>query len=130
MNGGMTIGKFSRQAGVSADTVRFYEREGLLEPVRSDNNYRVYGPADLGRMDMIKKARASGFTLADVREMLELIQAGRRDCADFETTARRKLNELDEKIRVLQEARARLAGAMASCRTNPPHASCELLPEV
>lgn len=112
---GMTIGQFARRAGVSPDTARFYERLGLIRPQRLENNYRVYGPGELARIDFITKVRASGFSLSEVRKFVKMLSAGKRQCKDYAASARRKLDQLDEQIRVLQKARQELRRALRTC---------------
>ncbi|MCD6293527.1 MAG: MerR family transcriptional regulator, partial [Deltaproteobacteria bacterium] len=68
---GQTIGKLARAVGVSTDTIRFYERRGLLSPpARTDANYRLYPEKDILRLQFIKRAKALGFTLNEVKELL------------------------------------------------------------
>lgn len=77
MDGVLSIGELARRAGVPASTVRHYERRGLLQPGgRTGGNYRLYGPAELARLRFIRAARASGFRLADVGELLALRARG------------------------------------------------------
>ncbi len=125
---GMTIGQFARRAGVSPDTARFYERLGLLRPQRLDNNYRVYGPRELERIDFITKVRASGFSLSEVRKFVRMMSAGKRQCRDYAGAARAKLQQLDEQIRVLQKAKRELRQALRSCVGEA--ADCVLAPTV
>ncbi len=123
----MMIGAFSRRAGATPDTIRYYEREGLLTPGRGENNYRIYDGADLNRMEMIRKARASGFSLSEIRGLVGLVSAGKLACGDFEETARAKIKDLDDKIRALQEARAELLRAVETCAPINKSAQCRSL---
>ncbi|MBX7059889.1 MAG: heavy metal-responsive transcriptional regulator [Leptospirales bacterium] len=111
----MTIGSFARRAGVSADTARFYERIGLLKPVRQENNYRLYGADELARIEFITRARASGFTLSEVRAFLAMVARGKKSCIDYSAVVQKKLRDLDEQIRSLQTARRELRNALRSC---------------
>lgn len=78
MTGLMKIGELATRCGVSNDTVRFYEREGLLpRPRRSPSSYRVFGEDDEQRLRFIRQAQANGLTLADVREMPGTNRVGR-----------------------------------------------------
>lgn len=125
-NSAMTIGGFTRRAGITEDTARYYERMGLLTPARGPNNYRVYGPGELQRMHFINTARASGFALGEIKAFIALFTQGKRSCADYEDLARRKLDDLDEKIRVLQEARDTLQASIENCV--PVNDECRALP--
>lgn len=114
-NAELTIGAFARQAGISIDTARFYERVGLLTPRRQANNYRLYGIAELERMRWITNARAAGFSLNEIGGLLEFMRNGKRACSDYEPAARNKLAALDEQIRSLLAMRRELKRGMRDC---------------
>lgn len=109
-----TIGGLARAAGVGVETVRYYQRRGLLpEPARPAGEIRRYGEEDLRRLRFIRSAQAAGFTLTEIGELLELSAA--EDRARARALAQARVSALDEKIAELQEARAALAGLAEEC---------------
>ncbi len=116
-----TIGALARAAGVGVETVRYYQRRGLLpEPGRAAGEVRRYGDDELRRLRFIRSAQAAGFTLAEIGELLELSAAD--DRARARELAGARVAALDEKIAELtraREARAGLASACASKRRGP-----------
>ena len=87
----MTIGKLAQAAGVGIDTVRFYERSGLLgQPLRSLSGYRLYAPSEIDRLRFIRRAKALGFTLEQIAELLSLSHGG--DRADVKALASGRLD--------------------------------------
>ncbi len=112
----LTIGRLARAAGTNAETVRWYERDGLMAPPpRTGGNYRVYGPDDLARLKFIRRARELGFTLEGVRALLDLTSDRGRDCASIDAVATDHLAEIDRKIADLAALRSELATLLASC---------------
>lgn len=109
-----TIGRLAKAAGVGVETVRYYQRRGLLpEPARPQGEVRRYGEEDLRRLRFIRSAQAAGFTLAEIGELLELDAADDRPRA--RELAQARVAALDEKIAELREAREALAGLAADC---------------
>jgi MerR family mercuric resistance operon transcriptional regulator len=109
-----TIGGLAKAAGVGVETVRYYQRRGLLpEPARPPGEVRRYGNEELRRLRFIRAAQAAGFTLAEIKELLDL------DAADDRRRARElaqaRVAALDEKIAELRKARQALAGLSADC---------------
>lgn len=108
--GRLRIGEVARRSGVGVETLRFYERRGLLgRPARSEANYRVYGEAVLERLAFIKRAQAIGFTLDEVAQIFAESAEGRLPCHHVREMARRKLEELDRRLAELRRYRAELA---------------------
>ncbi|MGU9931980.1 MerR family transcriptional regulator [Enterobacter asburiae] len=111
----MRIGELCAKTGLSKETVRYYERQGLLEnipqPNRS-NNYKVYSAVDLQRLNMIKHAKMLGFTLAEIAEVLAVWVDDNFTAEQKQASLRRKLQQLEEKEAVLIELRARLKNAI------------------
>ncbi|TXH04778.1 MAG: heavy metal-responsive transcriptional regulator [Nevskiaceae bacterium] len=124
---GLTIGKLATQAGVAVDTVRFYEREGLLPaPPRLDSGYRLY-PADaVKRLRFIRRAKALGFTLPEIGELLAL-SAPRADVRKVKRAAQGKLQLLDAKITELERIRAGLRQLVAHCPGHGDSGDCPIL---
>ena len=111
----MRIGELCAKTGLSKETVRYYERQGLLEnipqPNRS-NNYKVYSAVDLQRLNMIKHAKMLGFTLAEISEVLAVWVDDKFTAEQKQASLRRKLQQLEEKEAALTELRARLKNAL------------------
>ncbi len=96
---GLTIGKLSKMAGVTNDTVRFYERYGLIAPVsRSKSNYRLYREEDALRLRFIKRAKALGFTLNEIKDLLVLSQNPAATQADIKERTEQKAEDIRHKI--------------------------------
>ena len=109
-----TIGGLAKAAGVGVETVRYYQRRGLLpEPARPPGEVRRYGDADLKRLRFIRSAQAAGFTLAEIKELLDLDASD--DRARARELAQARVAALDEKIEELREARNALAGLATAC---------------
>src|SRR5687767_10894581 len=97
--GPIAIGALSRRTGTNVETIRFYERVGLLmPPVRSAGGYRLYGTGDVKRLTFIRHARALGFPLAEVKKLLVLADQRRRPCAEARGMAKSQLAGVKAKI--------------------------------
>jgi DNA-binding transcriptional MerR regulator len=120
------IGSLAKRAGVGIDTVRYYERAGLLAPSgRLASGYRRYTELELARLRFIRRAQALGFTLNEVRELLAL--SARRDVARVKRSAQAKLVAVDKKIAALEKVRAGLATLVAACPGHGRAADCPIL---
>ena len=109
-----TIGGLAKAAGVGVETVRYYQRRGLLpEPARPHGEIRRYGEDDVRRLRFIRSAQAAGFTLKEIAELLELDASD--DRARARELAKARVAALDEKIAELSEARHALAGLATAC---------------
>jgi MerR family mercuric resistance operon transcriptional regulator len=109
-----TIGGLAKAAGVGVETVRYYQRRGLLpEPARPPGEVRRYGDEDVRRLRFIRSAQAAGFTLNEIRELLDLDASD--DRARARELAQSRVAALDEKIAELREARNALAGLATAC---------------
>ena len=109
----MTIGQLAQAGGVGVETVRFYQRRGLLETPRRAGEIRRYGPDILRRLKFIRSAQAAGFTLEEISELLAL-DAG-RDHARARALATARIAALDERIAELERARASLKRLAKAC---------------
>ena len=111
----MTIGKLARAAGVGVETVRYYQRRGLLTPPRAggDTAYRHYDGEQLKRLRFIRRAQAAGFTLEEIGELLALDRT--TDRPRVRELARRRLDALAERIAELETARAALLRLATAC---------------
>lgn len=115
-NGVLTIGALAERAGTKVETIRFYERCGLLPaPARTSGNYRAYEPAHLKRLSFIRRARDLGFSLDQVRELVALADDRSRPCAGVDDIARAHRAEVERKIRDLQALKGELDRMLGHC---------------
>ena len=113
---GMAIGEFSRRTGGNIETIRYYERIGLLPVPERTGRYRRYGAADVRRLVFIRRARALGFTLDEVRALLKLSESdGETTCADVREIAAAHLTEVKAKIADLRAMEQTLTDAVRYC---------------
>ncbi len=124
----LSIGQLARQAGVGVDTVRYYERRGLLPTAdRLANGYRIYSADSARRLGFVRHAQELGFTLEEIRELLALrVDRGRR-CADVRELALAKLAAIDAKLESLRRIRGALATLAGRCTGRGPTSACPLL---
>ncbi|HEX2578015.1 MAG TPA: MerR family transcriptional regulator [Aquihabitans sp.] len=114
--GALTIGRLADAAGVNVETVRYYERRGLLvPPPRTASGYRQYGDADLWRLAFIRRAKALGFTLAEISSLLETDATGARSAERVLATASARLAAVEQQMDDLDRVRARLRSLLATC---------------
>lgn len=111
----MKIGTLAKAAGLSVDTLRFYERRGLLPPPGRLATYRAYTPQALERLRFIRDARALGFTLAEIGELLSLPTVPRAACEALRQRCERKREEIEGRIRELRNMRRLLDRLLADC---------------
>lgn len=124
----LTIGKIARRSGAAVETIRFYEREGLIEkPARSAAGYRHYRPDVVARLRFIRQAKELGFSLAEIRELLALRMRPGTTCADIRKRAREKIAAVDRKIEDLQRIRQALERLAAACKGTGPTSECPIL---
>jgi Hg(II)-responsive transcriptional regulator len=120
------IGTLAKRAGVSIDTVRYYERGGLLAPrKRLASGYRRYSELEVARLRFIRRAQALGFSLKEVKELLTLSQ--RRDVARVRRAAQEKLADVEERIASLDRVRKGLSDLIAACPGHGRAADCPIL---
>jgi MerR family mercuric resistance operon transcriptional regulator len=114
--GRITIGALSKHTGTNIETIRYYERVGLLPPpARSSGGYRLYGTAHLKRLNFIRRARTLGFPLAEVRKLLTLADQRRRPCAEVRVVAEAHLGDVKGKIADLRQMERVLKETIARC---------------
>lgn len=117
MAGSYSIGALASATDTKVETIRYYERIGLLpEPARTSGNYRAYTPGHLDRLSFIRRARALGFTLDQVRALLDLSDRKDNDCCAVDTLARDHLTDIDRKIADLKSLRRELNSLLAQCQ--------------
>lgn len=106
----LKIGEVSRRSGVGIEALRFYEKGGLLDsPARTFSGYRVYGEEVLERLDFIKRAQALGFSLDEIRRIVDDARKGESPCDEVREIVRRRMAELDERLRDLHRYRKELS---------------------
>lgn len=125
---GMKIGEAAREAGVNLDTLRYYERRGLLpEPPRRPSGYRVFDDGTVRRVRFIKRAQELGFTLNEIRDLMELRLAPEASCRDVRDKAAGKIESIDAKIQQLRSMREALEGLTAACSGRGSVEECPIL---
>ena len=118
----------ARQAGVNIETLRFYERQGILpEPPRRASGYRDYPPEAVRRVRFIKRAQELGFSLKEIKELLDLSQVPRAKSGRVRHLAQAKLIEIDHKIRDLEAMKQTLMGLVCACDGRLPVTSCPII---
>jgi len=121
----MTIGSFAKAAGVGIETIRYYQRRGLLDtPGRPTGGKRMYSAEMLGRMASIRAAQSLGFTLAEIESLLALSE---RDCGSAREMVRAKLLETEARIVELNRARTQLRRYVVMCDRTKPGEPCPFL---
>lgn len=124
----MNIGQLARDAGVPIDTVRYYERNGLLPPPpRRVSGYRDYPPDAVPRLRFIRRAKAIGFTLSEIRELLTLSERRSDDMADVKILAAAKLVQVDLKLADLARIRDGLDALVSAGPGSGAHVDCPIL---
>ena len=126
--GALTIGQVASRAGVGIETVRFYEREGLLqEPPRRPSGYRQYSEQVIQRIHFIKRAQKLGFSLKEISELLMLRVDGQTSCEEVKQHAELKIAEVERKLLELQRMRQALLQVAALCTGQGPASACPML---
>lgn len=112
----MRIGELARATGTKAETIRYYEREGILPAAdRTDSNYRDYSPAHLATLTFVRRARELGFGMAQVRRLLALSDSADKPCDDVDALMRDQIAEVDRKIADLTALREEMRQMLHAC---------------
>ena len=115
----MRIGELAQATGTKAETIRYYEREGILPYAdRTDSNYRDYSEDHLATLTFVRRARELGFSMAQVRELLALSDRDDKPCQDVDRLARFQIDEVQRKIDDLTAMRDELSRMLAACDTD------------
>jgi MerR family mercuric resistance operon transcriptional regulator len=123
----LSIGRLAKSSGVGVETIRFYEREGLLEaPARTASGYRQYKPDAIARLGFIRRAKQLGFSLGEIRELLSLASAD-GDRAQVKALTEHKLAEIEQRIEELRRMRAALAELNHQCSGQGPVEGCPII---
>lgn len=124
----LTIGTAARAAGVNVETIRFYERRGLLtQPRKPRAGYREYSPETVSRVRFVRRAQEIGFLLREIKELLSLRADPHADCSDVREKARAKLEVVDQKITELKRVRAALDEVISVCPGRGALRACSIL---
>lgn len=125
---GLTIGDVAKQAKVRIETLRYYEREGLVaSPPRSQSNYRLYPEDTVRRVQFIKRAQELGFSLKEIKDLLSLRVDPATSCADVRTRALEKITTIEEKLRSLKAMRQALTQLVEECPGEGAVTDCPIL---
>lgn len=121
----LTIGRLARAANVNVETVRYYQRVGLVrEPAKPFEGFRVYPPETIDRIRFIKRAQKLGFNLQDIAHLLEL---GDGHCADVSEQAKMKLAKIEAQIKDLQAMRKALKKLITECQSGEQRGHCPII---
>lgn len=124
----MTIGQVARTSGTGIETIRFYERQGLIEkPPRTESGYRKYRPDVIPRLRFIRQAKALGFTLTEIKELLSLKLNTGTNCGDVRSRAEKKILDIEGKIDSLQRMKLALVKLTNVCPGSGPTSECPIL---
>ncbi|MEO7725966.1 MAG: MerR family DNA-binding protein [Burkholderiales bacterium] len=124
----LTIGKVADQGGVNVQTIRYYERRGLLpKPARTAAGYRKYSDDAVRRLRFIRQAQALGFSLIEIEELLSLRMQPGTTCGDIRQHARQKMAAVDNKITELQRIKDALCALAMACQGKGPTSECPIL---
>jgi Cd(II)/Pb(II)-responsive transcriptional regulator len=127
----MRIGELAHKAGVDVQTVRYYEREGLLDaPARTGSGYRAYGPEDLERLNFVRHCRSLDVPLAEIKRLIKLSRDTQLSCDEVNALVRRHLERVQAKRKALQALEAQLETLSAQCASGHRVADCGILEEL
>jgi MerR family mercuric resistance operon transcriptional regulator len=127
----LSIGELAKQAHVNIETIRYYERRGLIaEPPRNKSGHRQYSTAAVRRTDFIKRCQTLGFSLKEIEEILELRITPDSTCADMKSRVTEKLIDVNKKINELVQIRNALSRMMKNCTGKGPIGQCPILEEL
>lgn len=114
MVNGLKIGELAKRTGLNIETIRFYERSGLLESaLRAPNGYRLFEPQTIERIEFIKKSQLLGFSLDEIREVIDHKRQGASPCMHVRAAVKKKLEDLDDRIIRMQQYRDELKATLA-----------------
>lgn len=123
----MKIGEVASRAGVGIETIRYYEREGLLAtPQRRPSGYRQYDEAVLARLQFVRRTKELGFTLSEIKELLGLWFDATTRCAHVRERAARKLDDIDAKLLALRQMKRSLKKIITQCENRDSVETCPL----
>lgn len=121
----LTIGKLAQEVKISVETVRYYQRKGLIRIPQKGHSFRQYNDDDLRRLKFIKEAQKAGFTLNEIKELIKLDSS--HDHQRAQQLASTRITELDKKIEEMQQAKNRLQHLFKECSTGGQNKPCAIL---
>ncbi|TAL86136.1 MAG: heavy metal-responsive transcriptional regulator [Rhodanobacter sp.] len=128
MTGGLTIGVLAKNEGLATETLRYYERQGLIAPShRSASNYRLYDVTSVRRLRFIRRAQALGFSLAEIGELLALHQQPAADMGAVKALAQTRIADIEARIADLERMKTGLTALSAQCPGHGETAECPIL---
>ena len=124
----MTVSQLASRAGVNPQTIRYYEREGLLEePHRTQSGYRNYDESALRRLQFVAEAKEIGFTLKQIRQLLGLDAGASQSCHCVQEMVTERLDELEARLAAMRRMKRHLQQLLKLCREQPPDSPCPVL---
>lgn len=124
----MTIGNVAKRAGVGVETIRFYEREGLIAaPPRRESGYREYSTEAVERVRFVKRGKELGFSLKEIKELLALRVAPGATCGEVKQHAEAKIGDIENRIRSLRRMRQALRTLLTACGGQGAVSACPIL---
>ena len=124
----MRIGEVARSVGIGVETIRFYERKGLIhEPPRRSSGYRQYAAGAVRRLRFIRRAKELGFTLAEIKGLLELRAEREAHCADVRLELEAKVVDMEKRIADLHHMKRALREFSRTCESSDPQEECPIL---
>ncbi len=127
----LSSGELAREAGVNAETLRYYERRNLLpRPARTASGHRRYDPEAISLLRLIKRAQELGFTLAEIRELLRGLERPQAVCDDVCKVIEAKIGQVDQELARLRGQRMRLSRLRAACPRTRPLRECPVIVEL
>jgi MerR family transcriptional regulator, copper efflux regulator len=124
----LTIGQLAKQGGVHLETIRYYERRGILpRPPRTSAGYRAFSDDALRRLRFIKRAQALGFSLREIEDLLALRARSGRSCVGVQVKAKAKIADIDTKLQELSAMRSALTRLVATCAHRGATSACPIL---
>ena len=127
-NMNMTIGQLADQTNTEAQTIRFYEKQGLLEkPERTDSNYRLYRSGAISRLQFIKRAKEIGFSLTDIKILFGMVDGKMRKCSEVQEFAETRLSKIRSQIADLTLMEKAILELVNQCSTSDNISECPIL---
>ena len=124
----LTIGQLAKQGGVNLETIRYYERRGILpRPPRTTSGYRAFSNESVRRLRFIKRAQVLGFSLREIEELLMLRARPGRSCGTVQAKAKAKIADIDTKLQQLSAMRGALTRLVATCARRGTTSACPIL---
>ena len=127
----LTSGRLAVRAGVKRETIRFYERQGLLpEPMRTASGYRIYETSALQQLVFIRRAKALGFSLQEISELLALANGSLTNCRDVRRVAERRLAVVEQQLKDLMRLQNSLRQVIGKCKTGRRPGKCPIVEQL